>query len=59
MLISKVKVENGIVVDGATIEDIPFPNDIYRADLADWLTAPVEVSRGWLYDGEKFAPPTE
>lgn len=59
MSIVKARVENGVVVECFLIEDIPFPNDVYRADLADWLTAAVEVGIGWLYDGEKFTPPVE
>lgn len=59
MSIVKVRVESGVVVESFLIEDIPFPNDIYRADLADWLTAPVETGIGWLYDGENFTPPVE
>lgn len=59
MLVMKAKVENGVVTEAFLIEDIPFPNAIYRADLADWMNTPVEVGVGWLYDGEKFTPPTE
>jgi hypothetical protein len=59
MDIVKAKVENGVVVESFLIADIPFPNNIYRADLADWTTAPAEVGVGWLYDGEKFTPPAE
>lgn len=59
MSIVKAKVENGVVVECFLIDDIPFPNDIYRADLADWLTAPTEIGVGWLYNGDKFTPPME
>jgi len=59
MLIVKAKVENGVVTESFLIEDTPFPNGVYRADLANWLTAPVEVGVGWLYDGETFYPPPE
>jgi hypothetical protein len=59
MEIVKARVENGVVVEAFLINDIPFPNNIYRADLADWLTAPTEVGVGWLYNGETFTPPTE
>jgi hypothetical protein len=57
--IVKARVENGVVVEAFLINDIPFPNDVYRADIADWLTAPTEVGPGWLYDGETFTPHTE
>jgi len=57
--IVKARVEDGVVVEAFLISDIPFPNDTYRADLADWLTAPTEVGPGWLYDGETFTPPVE
>jgi len=57
--IVKARVEDGMVVESFLINNIPFPNDVYRADLADWITAPVEVGVGWLYDGEKFTPPVE
>ena len=59
MMIVKAKVENGAITETFLIQDIPFPNDVYRADLADWLIAPLEVGIGWLYDGEKFTPPVE
>jgi len=59
MEIVKARVENGVVVEAFLIADIPFPNDVYRADLADWLTAPTEVGVGWLYDGATFTPPME
>ncbi len=59
MEIVKARVENGVVVEAFLISDIPFPNDTYLADLADWLTAPTEVGVGWLYNGETFTPPTE
>lgn len=59
MQIVKVRVDNGVVVEAFLINDIPFPNDIYRQELADWLTAPTDVGLGWLFDGEKFSPPTE
>jgi hypothetical protein len=57
--IVKARVENGVVVEAFLINDIPFPNDIYRAELADWITAPTEVGVGWLYNGEIFTPPME
>lgn len=57
--IVKARVENGVVVEAFLIADIPFPNDVYRPDLADWLTAPLEVGHGWLYDGATFTPPME
>lgn len=61
MQIVKAKVEDGVVTEAYLIEDIPFPNAIYRAELANWITVPVEFGPGvgWLYDGEKFTPPTE
>lgn len=59
MEIVKARVDNGIVVEAFLIADIPFPNDVYRADLSDWLTAPTEVGPGWLYDGSTFTPPME
>jgi hypothetical protein len=59
MSIVKAKVDNGVVTDCFLIEDIPFPNNIYRQDLVNWITAPEEVGLGWLYDGEKFTPPME
>jgi hypothetical protein len=59
MQIVKVRVEEGVVTEAFLIEDIPFPNDVYRADLANWLTAPLEVGVGWLYNGETFTLPTE
>lgn len=59
MTIAKVRVENGVVMEGFLIEDIPFPNSVYRADLADWITAPIEVGINWTYDGEVFYPPSE
>jgi len=58
-MIVKAHVEGGVVVEAFLIEDIPFPNDIYRADLATWVTAPVDVGVGWLYDGTTFSPPQE
>ena len=57
--IVKARVEDGVVVEAFLINDIPFPNDTYRADLADWLAAPTEVGVGWLYDGATFTPPME
>jgi hypothetical protein len=57
--IVKARVEDGVVVEAFLINNIPFPNDTYRADLADWLTAPTEVGIGWLYSGETFTPPVE
>ena len=57
--IVKARVEGGVVVEAYLINNIPFPNDVYRPDLADWLTAPLEVGIGWLYDGETFTPPME
>jgi hypothetical protein len=57
--IVKARVEDGVVVEAFLISNIPFPNDTYRADLADWLTAPTEVGIGWLYNGEIFKHPTE
>ena len=57
--IVKARVEGGVVVESYLINNIPFPNDVYRADLSDWLTAPLEVGIGWLYDGETFTPPME
>jgi len=57
--IVKARVEAGVVVEAFLLSDIPFPNDTYRANLADWLTAPTEVGSGWLYDGETFTPPVE
>ena len=59
MSIVKARVESGVVVECFLIEDIPFPNDIYRADLVDWITGPEEVGLGWLYNGESFTPPVE
>lgn len=59
MMIVKAKVENGVVIEAFLIEDIPFPNTIYNPELADWITAPVEVGVRWLFDGEKFTPPVE
>ena len=50
MSIVKAKVESGVVVECFLIEDIPFPNDIYRADLVGWITGPEEVGLGWLYN---------
>ncbi len=57
--IVKARVEDGVVVEAFLINDIPFPNDTYRADLVNWLTAPTEVGVGWLYNGETFTPPKE
>jgi hypothetical protein len=57
--IVKARVEDGVVVEAFLINDIPFPNNVYRADLADWLTASTEVGVGWLYNGETFTPPME
>jgi hypothetical protein len=57
MEICKALVENGVVVNAYIIEDIPFPNDIYAPELEFWITAPLEVGVGWLYDGETFTPP--
>ena len=57
--IVKARVEDGVVVESFLINNIPFPNDVYRADLADWLTAPIEIGVGWLYNGDKFTPPME
>lgn len=59
MMIVKAKVDGGVVVEAYLIEDIPFPNDVYKPEMADWITAPVEVGVGWLYDGENFTPPLE
>jgi hypothetical protein len=59
MQIVKAKVENGVVTESFLIEDIPFPNDIYNPELEYWITAPVEVGVGWLYDGQNFFPPLE
>lgn len=59
MEIVKARVEDGLVVEAFLINDIPFPNNVYRADLADWITAPTEVGVGWLYNGEIFTPPME
>jgi len=57
MEICKALVENGVVVNACIIVDIPFPNDIYNPELEFWITAPLEVGVGWLYDGETFTPP--
>jgi hypothetical protein len=57
--IVKALVENGVVVEAFLISNIPFPNDIYRADLEYWITAPTDVGPGWLYNGEIFTPPVE
>ena len=57
--IVKARIEDGVVVEAFLINDIPFPNNIYRADLADWITAPTEVGVGWIYNGETYTPPTE
>jgi hypothetical protein len=46
----KARVEDGVVVEAFLVWDIP-------AHLSAWLTAPVEVGPGWLYDGETFSPP--
>lgn len=48
--IVKAKVEDGIVVEAFLVWDIP-------ERLRDWLTAPIEVGPGWLYDGSTFSPP--
>ena len=50
--IVKAQVENGVVVEAFLVWDVP-------PHLADWLTAPIEVGVGWLYDGETFTPPME
>lgn len=57
--IVKARVEDGVVVEAFLISNIAFPNETYRADLADWLTAPTEAGIGWLYNGEIFTPPVE
>lgn len=48
----KARVENGVVVEAFLLWDIP-------DHLASWLTAPIEVGPGWLYDGEVFTPPPQ
>jgi hypothetical protein len=58
-MIVKAKVGNGVVTEAFLIEDVSFPNTVYNPELASWITAPVEVGIGWLYDGEKFTPPVE
>jgi len=57
--IVKAHVEGGVVVESYLINNIPFPNNVYRSDLANWITAPIEVGPGWRYDGETFTPPME
>lgn len=59
MQIVKAKVEGGAVTQAYLIENIPFPNDVYDPELANWITAPTEVGIGWLYDGNTFTPPKE
>lgn len=50
--IVKAWVENGMVTMAYLVWEIT-PN------LESWITAPVEVGPGWLYDGQTFSPPTE
>lgn len=50
--IVKAWVEDGVVVEAFLLWEIP-------AHLASWITAPVEVGPGWLYDGSTFTPPPE
>lgn len=50
MPIVKALVVDGIVTEAFLIWDVP-------PHLADWITAPIEVGPGWLYDGTTFSPP--
>lgn len=50
--IVKAWVEDGVVTEAYLVWEIT-PN------LEDWITAPVEVGPGWLYDGQTFSPPPE
>lgn len=50
--IVKAWVEDGMVTEAYLVWEIT-PN------LEDWITAPVEVGPGWLYDGQTFSPPPE
>lgn len=52
--VTKVKIEDGIVVEGYLLEEGKIPEH-----LQNWVTAPLEVGPGWLYNGESFSPPTE
>lgn len=48
----KVRVEGSVVVEAYLVWDIP-------EHLVGWVTAPIEVGPGWLYDGVTFSPPQE
>ena len=50
--IVKALVVDGVVVEAYLVWEIT-PN------IEDWITAPIEVGVGWLYDGETFYPPPE
>jgi hypothetical protein len=52
MPIVKALVESGIVVQAFLVWEVT-PN------LETWITAPIEVGPGWLYDGVTFSPPVE
>lgn len=49
--IVKAKIEYGEVVESFLVWDIP-------EHLKDWITAPVEVGPGWIYENGIFTEPT-
>lgn len=51
--VTKVKIEDGVVVEGYLLDDDNIPQH-----LEDWVTAPLEVGPGWMYNGDTFNPPT-
>jgi hypothetical protein len=46
----KARIEDGAVVEAYLVWEVP-------EHLSSWVTAPIEVGPGWLYDGQTFSPP--
>lgn len=48
----KARIEDGVVVEAFLVWEVP-------EHLDSWISAPVEVGPGWVYDGVTFSPPQE